>query len=265
MNTSTILNYIKNNITQFNSLFGFDCSDPFRNDYELWIGDSEYPGITWLFVGNHGSSLLGLNEFNQILEINDDGELKLYCSSIENIPYEVLRRELESLEDIDELFTLANKRQPSLLMYEKWCKENNITLDKDKEYHYQDGSLLKFFFFDKQESSLDVLADLSEIPFLTILFKYAKDDEHYFKRKPIKDIDWKYYTKTHTDIKRIGIRYYDFSIWAEYHSGETKIITYDFLKLPEILGTKEQYPNENRQFIEYLKENEFTIEPERYT
>ncbi len=106
----------------------------------------ETKGIVWLYFSNEQSySLIGVEEEN-VYALDSEGFLVDVCIGAENIPYELLRVLSESGDDVSvkDILQYNKEFELDLLKYEKWCKENNIELDKNKIYHDKNG-----FLFDK--------------------------------------------------------------------------------------------------------------------
>lgn len=267
MNNNFIL-FIEDNLERAQMLFGVHPKRYYL-DFSLWTNNEPFPGITWLFIGgsDFGSSLIGINENEEVWIIDDEGQYRFFCRHLQDFPYELLRLKSLNESSVYEIFSNDNEYQlfmQYLKEYEEWCINHDITLDIEHLYHNSNNHLFDKPFYMPNEVYQIIIADIQTYPFLTKLYGYDQGCKiDYTVQIKRENIEWKYYTH-YSNIIKIGIKKENFSIWAEYHSGETKIISYDFLKIPEILGTKKQYPEENQQFIDYLKENELTIEPERY-
>ena len=108
----------------------------------------ETQGILWLYFSNEQNySLIGVEKEN-IYALDSEGFLVDVCIGIENIPYELLRVLSESGDDgsVKDILQYNQEFELDLLKYEKWCKENNIILDKNRIYHNENGKLFDKYF-----------------------------------------------------------------------------------------------------------------------
>ena len=104
--------------------------------------------IFWLYFSNEQNySLIGVEKEN-IYALDSEGFLVDICIGIENIPYELLRVLSESGDDgsVKDILQYNQEFELDLLKYEKWCKENNIILDKNRIYHDENGKLFDKYF-----------------------------------------------------------------------------------------------------------------------
>ena len=108
----------------------------------------ETQGILWLYFSNEQNySLIGVEKEN-VYALDSEGFLVDICIGIENIPYELLRVLSESGDDgsVKDILQYNQEFELDLLKYEKWCKENNIILDKNRIYHNENGKLFDKYF-----------------------------------------------------------------------------------------------------------------------
>jgi hypothetical protein len=104
--------------------------------------------IFWLYFSNEQNySLIGVEKEN-VYALDSEGFLVDICIGIENIPYELLRVLSESGDDgsVKDILQYNQEFELDLLKYEKWCKENNIILDKNRIYHNENGKLFDKYF-----------------------------------------------------------------------------------------------------------------------
>ena len=108
----------------------------------------ETQGILWLYFSNEQNySLIGVEKEN-VYALDSEGFFVDVCIGIENIPYELLRVLSESGDDgsVKDILQYFQEFELDLLKYEKWCKENNIILDKNRIYHDENGKLFDKYF-----------------------------------------------------------------------------------------------------------------------
>ncbi len=156
-NYEKIIKLIKENKEIAENLFMFQ---EFREDVSLWTDPPRngisFDNMKWLFVTYHSNyTLVGINiKDDSIWCIDDEGDFHQDCDVLENLPYEIIRNKSgymdnETVEEYFEKFKDEGYKE-TLLKYEKWCKENNIELDKNKIYHDENGKLFdKYFKFNK--------------------------------------------------------------------------------------------------------------------
>ena len=123
----------------------------FPKDFKLWTGEDEdhfdYINIKWLVVTDQPNhTLIGINILDlSVWSIDDEGDFHKACDTLQNLPYEMLRIECaftenETVEDYFEKYKEEGYKE-TLEMYELWCKNNNIELDKNCIYHDKYGKL----------------------------------------------------------------------------------------------------------------------------
>ena len=142
-------------IKQFKDAFKFEKESD-QESLDLHLNEeskSEFPDIIWLYECSvHNLGLIGIdNDINETYAIDSDGMVTYVCKGLENIPYEILR--LESCysddETIQEVFDYDKDFELDFYKYEQWCKDNNIVLDQDKQYHDSNGNLFTKYFEKK--------------------------------------------------------------------------------------------------------------------
>lgn len=132
----------------------FFLSD-FRENVTRWTDTQEknnYDNIKWLFLTyQKQNNLVGVNIVDQtIWTIDTNGKLSKACDTLQEFPYEMLRIEcaVTKTETVEEYFEKYQHEQyqETLERYEKWCKDNEIQIDKNNNYHNEYGVLFKKSF-----------------------------------------------------------------------------------------------------------------------
>lgn len=154
MNTiEKIIKLIKEDKKIAENLFLFS---EFPKDVSLWTDPPRdgvnYSNIKWLFVTDHSNlTLVGVNILDETIWcIDDEGDFHKDCDSLQDFPYEIIRGDCSFTENetVAAYFEKYKEEgyKETLERYEKWCKDNNIELDKDHIYHDENGNLFTQYF-----------------------------------------------------------------------------------------------------------------------
>lgn len=143
-----------NIIKKFPYAFSYE-RDFQQSDYNNFFNEEMIENckdIEWIYWSNEQEYCLIGIEGCSIYAIKDEGELAEVCEGLENIPYELLRVLSESGTDgsVKDILQYNKDIEFDLSIYEKWCKENYIELDKNHIYHNENGELFTHYF-DKYE------------------------------------------------------------------------------------------------------------------
>lgn len=137
-------------VKNFKELFKY-IKDVETTDLDIYLNKEnqiKYKQINWLYVSSEDyACLIGLNG-NSVCAIDSEGILRSVCEDFQNIPYEFLRKNSQYTENetLSELFAEENGLEDYLIKYEKFCKNNNIILDKQGVYHNKNGTLFTNYF-----------------------------------------------------------------------------------------------------------------------
>lgn len=153
-NYKNVLEIIKNNKDISDYLFLFDTD---VIDIDLFIPkntslDCDYYNIEWLFQTHDDNfTLVGINKIDEsIWYIDNEGVLHKACSLLQDLPYEIIRKECfysdpKTTDGYFQKYTQYNIKE-ALLKYEKLCIDNGIILDKDHVYHDNSDNLFTNYF-----------------------------------------------------------------------------------------------------------------------
>lgn len=114
-----------------------DSFEDYLREFDGEVEESIVRNTNWLYKGNgYLPLILGLYKDN-IIAINEDFFLIKFCDYFQDIPFEIYRRAFDSYNH-DHLNKLKE--------YEKWCRYNNIIVDPNNYYHYENGKIFRGYF-----------------------------------------------------------------------------------------------------------------------
>jgi len=138
------INHILNNenlreIFDYNELTN-DTLQSYSNEFDDIEQHNLFIKTKWLYEGNGLlPNIIGvLND--QIIFINENIFIMVFCGHFQDIPFEIYRRNFDILEYQREEYLVK------LNEYEQWLKDNNIPIDPDRIYHDTQGNIFDEYF-----------------------------------------------------------------------------------------------------------------------